>query len=145
VDEILRAAINIFMFCAAPHKALPRAKNARDRSMTGLRPKVSARAPESGRIAVLARAYAEPTQTKLSLPLRSWVMVGRTVPVTVRSRALRNKETTSAMNVSQNAWPFLGFVPVGIGAGATASESIDELQNGGEEETRWNSCNPVNG
>ena len=54
-------------------------------------------------------------------------MVGRTVT----SRALRNKETTSAMNISQNALPFLGFVPVVIGADATVSgDDMHELENG---------------
>jgi hypothetical protein len=94
----------MFMFRDVPAKVLPMAKNAMESSMMGLLPNVSARAPESGRIAVLERAYAEPTQTKLVLP-RSRVMVGRAVPTAVRSRALRNKQTTRAMKVSQNVLP----------------------------------------
>jgi hypothetical protein len=110
----------MFMFRAAPAMTLPRAKNAIHRSMIGLRPNVSASAPESGRIAVLDRAYAEPIHTNLSPP-RSAVMVGSAVPTAVRSRALRNKETTRAMKVSQNVLPFLGFMPTSGGRGRDLS------------------------
>jgi hypothetical protein len=113
--EVLRAATIMVMFCAAPAKALPRAKHRIEMRMTGRRPKTSARAPESGSMAVLESVYAEPTQEKLSPPLRSLVMVGSAVPTAVRSRALRNTDATRAVKVSQNALPFLGFVPTGDG------------------------------
>jgi hypothetical protein len=112
-DKVLRAAINISMFCAAPHKALPTAKKTMAMSMTGLRPKISARAPESGRMTVLARAYAAPTQTNLSPPLRSWVIVGSAVLMTERSRALRNRETATDKKVIQNVVPLPGFRVLG--------------------------------
>jgi hypothetical protein len=100
----------------------------------GLRPKTSAREPESGRMAVLERAYAEPTHTKLAPPSSS-VIVGSAVPTAVRSRALRNKVTTRARNVSQNALPLLGFVPTGAGTfrrgtGHAPIDSADDMVNG---------------
>ena len=96
----------------------------------GLRPKTSAREPESGRMAVLERAYAEPTHTKLAPPSSS-VIVGSAVPTAVRSRALRNKVTTRARNVSQNALPLLGFVPTGAGTFRRGPiDSADDMVDG---------------
>jgi hypothetical protein len=99
------------MFCAAPAIALPTAKKRMDKSMIGLRPKISASFPERGRKAVLDSAYAEPTQTKLLPPLRSAVMVGRAVPTAVKSSALRKMDTRIAPNDNQKALPFPGFFP----------------------------------
>lgn len=96
--------------------ALPSAKKNMDMSMMGLRPKMSARAPESGRIAVLESAYAEPTHVKSSPPSRSLVMVGSAVATAVRSRALRKMEVTTATKDSQKAEP----LPVFREAGSTA-------------------------
>ncbi len=103
---VLRAAINQFMLCAAPASALPKRKIVMEMSITGRRPNTSARRPENGRIAVLARPYADPIHTKLSPPCSSLVMVGTAVDTAVMSRALRKLATTTAMNDSQNAEPF---------------------------------------
>ena len=110
-----------FMFCAVADKTLPRAKSVIDMSMIGFRPKISARRPDKGRIAVLERAYAEPTHVKSSPPLRSFVIVGTAVETAVMSRALRKLETTTARNESQNAEPLPGL------------ESAMAVK----EETRW--------
>ena len=93
------------MFWAAPESALPTKKRPTEASMTGRRPKASARRPERGRLAALARPYAEPTQTNLSPPLRESVMVGRAIEIAVRSSALTNEQTKMAMKVSQKAEP----------------------------------------
>lgn len=55
VDEP-RAAINMFMFFAAPAKALPIAKNPMLDSITGCRPKMLLRPPETGMKAAEAKA-----------------------------------------------------------------------------------------
>ena len=114
--NILRAPIIIFMFCAAPAKALPRAKMVMEMSMIGFRPKIFARLPVRGRIAVLANEYADPTQTKSSPPLRSSVMVGRETETPVRSTALRNRETITAINDIQNEEP-------GLNCGASVGDT----------------------
>ena len=80
-------------------------KRPTEASITGRRPKASARRPERGRLAALARPYAEPTQTNLSPPLRESVMVGRAMEIAVRSSALTNEQTKMAMKVSQKAEP----------------------------------------
>ena len=77
-----------------------------DASIIGRRPKTSARRPEKGRIAVLARPYADPIHTKSSPPWRSLVIVGTAVDTAVMSSALRKLATTTAMKDSQNAEPF---------------------------------------
>lgn len=79
-------------------------------NMIGLRPKISARLPDNGRMAVLDSAYAEPTQVKSSPPFKSLVIVGRAVATAVRSRALRKIDMTTATKESQKAEPFLGLV-----------------------------------
>lgn len=53
----------MFIFLDEPARALPIAKKAIDINITGFRPKTSARAPDKGKIAVLEREYADPTQT----------------------------------------------------------------------------------
>ena len=95
-----------FMFFADPASALPMEKKTMAHSIIGLRPKMSASAPDSGRMAVLAKAYAEPTQVNLSPPLRSAVMVGSTVETPVRSRALRKMDAIMDIYASQKADPF---------------------------------------
>lgn len=61
----LRPAISMFMVCADPDRADPMAKKASDPTMTGRRPKICARPPDSGKKAVLPRLYAAPTHTYL--------------------------------------------------------------------------------
>lgn len=51
---LLRPKIRMFMLFADPHNALPTKKNATAMSMTGLRPKTSAKRPQNGSAAVLA-------------------------------------------------------------------------------------------
>lgn len=114
--------MSMFMFCAAPAIALPTVKNRMAPSITGLRPNISARAPVSGRMAVLEREYAEPTHVNSSPPLRSLVMVGSAVLTAVRSRALSRMDTMRAMKVSQKAEPFPGLL-FGAGSGECPSES----------------------
>jgi hypothetical protein len=109
-ELVLRAAIIVLIFFAVPANALPMANSVIEQTITGLRPKVSARAPNSGITAVLARAYEEPIQTNLSPPFRSLVIVGRTVPMAVRSSAPRVIETTIAVKENQNALPLPFFV-----------------------------------
>ena len=109
------------IFCDAPEIALPIANSKIEPIMTGLRPKMSASEPLKGRNAVLERAYAEPTQEKSSLPLRSAVIVGSAVLTAVRSSALRNVETMTAMKVSQKAEPFLKLAASLFASSASAS------------------------
>lgn len=92
--------------------------------MMGFRPKISAKEPERGRTAVLARAYAEPTHTKSSPPFKSLVMVGRAVATAVRSRALRKIDVTTAMKESQKAVPFFGFERAAPGSDPGSGEDI---------------------
>ena len=122
--NILRAPIIIFMFCAAPAKALPRAKMVMEMSMIGFRPKIFARLPVRGRIAVLAKEYADPTQTKSSPPFRSCVMVGRVTETPVRSTALRNRDTMMAINDIQKAEPGLNSGS-GVGGPSWTVASMD--------------------
>lgn len=112
----------MLIFCAAPARALPSAKENIDKSMMGLRPNMSARAPESGRMAVLERAYADPTHVKSSPPLRSLVIVGRAVATAVRSRALRRIDMTMATNDSQKAAPLPAFAGVISGSSLVGDE-----------------------
>lgn len=81
------------------------ANNTTQHTMTGFRPKLSARPPIKGSIAVLDRAYAEPTQVNSSPPFRSAVKVGRMVAIAVKSRALRRFVTTIALKDNQKALP----------------------------------------
>lgn len=78
-------------------------------SATGRRPKTSASRPEKGRMAVLARPYAEPIQTKLSPPLSSLVIVGTAVETAVRSSALRRLASRMAVKQSQKEEPLPPF------------------------------------
>lgn len=94
--------------CEMLAKTLPRVNSAMLESMTGLRPKMSARRPASRRTAALARPYAEPTQMNLSPPFKSSVIVGKAVGMADRSKALRNIDTKMARKESQKAEPFLG-------------------------------------
>ena len=82
------------------------AKRVMDNNITGLRPKISARRPLRGKMAVLDRAYADPTQTYSLPPCRSSVMVGSAVPTAVKSRADNKVERRTAKKVSQKAAPF---------------------------------------
>ena len=75
-------------------------------------------------MAAAARAYAAPTQTNLSPPLRSCVIVGSAVETAVMSRALRTLHTMTAVKDSQNAAP----LPAGLWGGVTGRTL------GGEEE-----------
>ena len=72
-------------------------------SITGRRPNASASRPERGRIVVHASPYADPTQTYLCPPPRSFVIVGSAVAIAVTSSALTNVQTMMAKNESQNA------------------------------------------
>jgi hypothetical protein len=81
-DDVLRPAMSMLMFCAAPHRAEPTAKKPSEASMTGLLPKIWARPPESGRNAVEESAYAVPIQTN-SVPPMSLMMVGSAVETDV--------------------------------------------------------------
>lgn len=54
-------------------------------------------------------------------------MVGKAVPTAVRSRALRNNETTKAMNVSQKFLSFAGFVSTGDGGSASDVSDGDDM------------------
>ena len=60
----------------------PNAKNETMISRTGLRPKIDARPPHMGKIAVDASAYALPAQIKSS-PFKRSVMVGKAVEIAV--------------------------------------------------------------
>ena len=115
------------MFCAVADKTLPRAKSVIDMSMIGFRPKISARRPDKGRIAVLERAYAEPTHVKSSPPLRSLVTVGRIVATAVRSRAPRRTDMIMARKDSQNEAPLRIFGGLGTAVASSAVAS----SNGG--------------
>lgn len=98
----------MLMLCEMPANTLPSVNSAMLESMTGLRPKMSARRPARRRTAALARPYAEPTQMKLSLPFKSSVIVGKAVGMADKSKALRNIDTKTARKESQKAEPFLG-------------------------------------
>lgn len=80
---------------------------------------------------MLESAYAEPTQENSSPPSRSAVMVGSAVPTAVRSRALRNTETQTAVKVSQKAEPLpLGGSPAGgasVDAGRESAAGGDSM------------------
>lgn len=98
------------MLCEMPPKTLPRVNSAILESITGLRPKMSARRPANRRTAALARPYAEPIQINLSPPFKSSVIVGKAVGMADKSKALRNIDTKMARKESQKAEPFLGAV-----------------------------------
>lgn len=74
--------MSIFRDCAPPHIALPAAKNRRETSKTGRRPKRLAKLPENGIVATDANVYAEPTQENCS-PCREATMVGKAVATAV--------------------------------------------------------------
>lgn len=114
----------MFIFCAAPDKALPKAKMVMEMTIIGFRPKIFARLPVRGRIAVLAKEYADPTQTKSSPPFRSCVMVGRVTETPVRSTALRNRDTMMAINDIQKAEPGLNSGS-GVGGPSWTVASMD--------------------
>ena len=59
-------------------------------------------------MAAAASPYAAPTQTNLSPPLSSFVIVGSAVETAVTSSALRKLETTTAVKESQNVEPVSG-------------------------------------
>ena len=98
-------------------------------SMVGLRPNISARLPDRGKMAVLERAYAEPTHVKSSPPLRSLVIVGRAVATAVKSRALRRVDKRTARKVNQNAAP-LPVLAGGVMAVASSAAMISEGEGG---------------
>ena len=81
-SDVLRPAISMFMFCAAPDIADPTAKNTNEASITGRLPNIWANPPDSGKKAVEERAYEVPTQTN-SVPWRSLTIVGRAVETDV--------------------------------------------------------------
>ena len=91
--NLLRAAISQSMFFAEPDRALPRKKKPTQQTIVGLLPKMFARCPVKGIVAAADSAYAAPTHTNLSPPLRSWVMTGSAVDTAVMSRALRMLQT----------------------------------------------------
>ena len=103
-----------------------RAKRTMEINMIGFRPKTSAKDPDSGKIAVLESAYAEPTQVKSSPPLRSFVIVGNAVATAVKSRALRKMDIVMAAKESQKANPLPAFA----GAGATSTLDMPGLGSG---------------
>ena len=111
-------------------------------SMTGLRPKISARVPLSGMKAVADMAYAEPIYTRVNTKRRSeakartqgkspssslseCAMVANAVDTAVSSNALKKMETRMAIKLSQKA---LLFVPVAsmVPSPALAMGSLDE-------------------
>lgn len=86
-EDAPRPAIKMSMEVAHPAMADPTAKRKMALSRTTLLPKMSARRPLMGRMAVEVRVYADETQTKESVPSRSWMTVGRTVPTEAWRRA----------------------------------------------------------
>lgn len=85
------AAINIFIFCAAPAIALPTVKNPILASINGCLPKILLSPPLAGMNAAEARPYAELIQMK-SAPPMSLTIMGRAVPTEVSSRAERKTD-----------------------------------------------------
>ena len=99
--KLLRAAISQFIVFAEPAKALPMKKIATEMSIIGRRPKTSERRPQKGIMAVLASPYAEPTHTKSSPPLRTFVIFGTAVKTAGSSNARKKFEIMTARNESQ--------------------------------------------
>ena len=72
----------MFMLCAAPVMADPKANVRINATRTGFRPKADTKFPIRGRTAVDAMVYALPAQMK-SVPFRCCTMVGRAVEMAV--------------------------------------------------------------
>ncbi len=73
--------MSIPMDVAAPVTAEPTAKMAIATSMTLRLPKISAKRPLRGKMAVHDKVYADDTQANESFPSRSWMMEGNAVDI----------------------------------------------------------------
>ena len=105
VPWIVRPAMSIALFCAAPHNALPIPKSRTDTSMTGFRPNTSERPPIIGRNAVEDSTYDAAIQTK-SVASRSSTIRGSAVDTEVSSNAKRVSDEHMATNDIQKRASF---------------------------------------